>query len=153
MPSPARRNTLSTVLVVLAAFGLGTQANRLVTPALAATEDIKMMKINLIDLKADEISKPSPTTSRSRNLLTADGMTLGVQQGPTSKHYHADANEMQYVVSGSGSSWLGEQVVQLKAGDLLIIPKGTHHGGLTGDVRLMSFKTPPQKQGDSHQVR
>jgi mannose-6-phosphate isomerase-like protein (cupin superfamily) len=57
------------------------------------------------------------------------------------------------VVEGTGSEWLGEQQVQLKPGDLLIIPKGTPHGGLTAGVKLFSMKTPPQKAGDSIPVK
>ena len=146
------RRTTWTLAIAIAAFGAGTQFERFVEPAYAA-EELKPMLINLIDLKTDEISKPSATNSRSRQLGATDGFTVGVQEGATSKHYHAGAHEMQYVVSGTGSEWLNDKVVQLKPGDLLIIPKGTHHGGLTPGVRLLNFKNPPQVQGDSVPVK
>jgi mannose-6-phosphate isomerase-like protein (cupin superfamily) len=86
-------------------------------------------------------------------LVIADGATLQVQMGPTPKHFHALANEIQYVVEGSGTEWLGDRQVALKPGDLLIIPKGTPHGSLTdtsGTLKLIAMKTPPQAADDFH---
>lgn len=146
------RTTLITAGIAVAAFVAGHQTGQMGEHAHAAApgEMMSAQVINLADLKAAEISAPSATGSRSRQLAAADGMALGVQEGVTGKHYHAGSHELQYVVSGTGSEWLGDRIVQLKPGDLLIIPKGTPHGGLTDGVRLMSLKTPPQAQGDSH---
>lgn len=148
----ARRNQLFvTAAIAGIAFAAGYHSGHLAEDAHAATQEMMPVQIiNLNDLKAAEISAPSNTGSRSRQLAAADGMTTGVQEGVTAKHYHAGSHELQYVVSGTGREWLGDRIVDLKPGDLLIIPKGTPHGGLTDGVRLMSLKTPPQAQGDSH---
>ena len=153
MPGYTHNRTIWTIAIALAAFGAGTQSGHLFEPAHAATENLTPQVINLIDLTADAISKPSATNSRSRQLGAAEGMTVGVQEGATSKHYHAHSHELQYVVSGTGSEWLNDKQVALKPGDLLIIPKGTHHGALTPGVRLLNLKTPPQAQGDSVPVK
>jgi mannose-6-phosphate isomerase-like protein (cupin superfamily) len=80
-------------------------------------------------------------------------MTLGVQAGSVPKHMHLDANEIQYILEGTGTIWLGEKEVQIKPGDLVIIPKGTAHGGTKPDagsapVKAIAIKTPPQAATD-----
>ena len=74
--------------------------------------------------------------------------------GTVFEHYHADANEIQVIVGGSGSEWLGDKQVPLATGMLVIIPKGTTHGGLTdnGNLKIFSIKTPPQDPADTHPV-
>jgi mannose-6-phosphate isomerase-like protein (cupin superfamily) len=88
---------------------------------------------------------------RSRGLVVADGATMAVQIGTVFKHYHADANEIQLVVAGGGTEWLGNQQVALHPGMLLIIPMGTPHGGTTDpNLKIFAIKTPPQAPTDIH---
>jgi len=35
---------------------------------------------------------------------------------------------------------------------LLIIPKGMTHGGVSGDIKLIGIKTPPQAPDDNHRI-
>jgi mannose-6-phosphate isomerase-like protein (cupin superfamily) len=82
-------------------------------------------------------------------------MTAALQTGNAAKHYHADANEIQIVLEGTGTEWLGDQQVSLKPGMMIVIPKGTNHAGWTvtsGPVMLISIKTPPQDPSDVHFV-
>ena len=44
-----------------------------------------------------------------------------------------NTNEMQYILEGTGTIWLGEKEVNVKPGDLVVIPKGTAHGGTKPD--------------------
>jgi quercetin dioxygenase-like cupin family protein len=95
------------------------------------------------------------TDIRSRALVVTEYGTVSLQSGNVAKHFHADAHEMQLIVAGAGSFWLGDKEQQVKAGDLIIIPKGTHHAGskaTTGRFRAVAIKLPPQKQGDVHPV-
>ena len=81
--------------------------------------------------------------------------TVAVQSGNVFKHYHADANEVQLVLAGSGSFWLGDREVQVKPGDLVTIPKGTVHAGsqaTEGRFRVLAIKLPPQRPDDTHRV-
>ncbi|MBV8298609.1 MAG: cupin domain-containing protein, partial [Candidatus Eremiobacteraeota bacterium] len=90
---------------------------------------------------------------RSKLLVAADGATAQVQIGTVIKHYHADANEVQYVVSGSGTEWLGDKQVALKPGMMIVIPAGTPHAGTTdANLKIVSWKTPPQAPTDVHPV-
>ena len=76
-------------------------------------------------------------------------MTLGVQAGNVPKHMHPDAHEIQYILEGTGTIWLGEKEVKIKPGDLVVIPKGVAHGGTKPDagsapIKAIALKTPPQ---------
>lgn len=78
---------------------------------------------------------------------------IAVQSGDTGKHYHADANEVQYVLEGTGKFWLGDTYRDVKPGDLIVIPKGTAHAGsraTAGTFKTIAFKTPPQAADDVH---
>lgn len=78
-----------------------------------------------------------------------------MQTGTAAKHYHADANEIQIVLAGTGTEWLGDQQVTMKPGMMIIIPKGTNHAGVTvtsGPLQWVSIKTPPQDPSDAHLV-
>ena len=58
---------------------------------------------------------------------------------------------MQYILEGTGTIWLGDKEVQVKPGDLVIIPKGTPHGGTKPDsrtIKAIAIKTPPQAPDD-----
>ena len=59
----------------------------------------------------------------------ADGATISIQVGNVPKHMHPNTNEIQYILDGTGTIWLGDKEVTVKPGDLVIIPKGTPHGG------------------------
>jgi mannose-6-phosphate isomerase-like protein (cupin superfamily) len=65
---------------------------------------------------------------------------------------HPNTNEFQYIVEGTGTIWLGEKEVRVKPGDLVIIPKGTAHGGTKPDgvvFKAIAIKTPPQGPDDT----
>ena len=112
--------------------------------------------INLTGLSEDEIGPlVSGTDLRSRTLVVTEYGTVAVQSGNVFKHYHADANEVQLVLAGSGSFWLGDREVQVKPGDLVTIPKGTVHAGshaTEGRFRVLAIKLPPQRPDDTHRV-
>jgi mannose-6-phosphate isomerase-like protein (cupin superfamily) len=146
------KNT-STMLVALVAFASGLAVAAGVGRAVAQPAPLVAQKFSVTDLTTSDLKAPSePGRPYSKTYVDADGATLSVQIGATVKHFHANANEIQYVVSGAGSEWLGEKRVDLKPGDLLIIPKGTPHGGLTDGVKVLAIKTPPQAPDDLHVV-
>ena len=51
------------------------------------------------------------------------------------KHMHPNTNEIQFILEGTGTIWLGDKQVKVKPGDLVVIPKGTPHGGTKPDGR------------------
>jgi mannose-6-phosphate isomerase-like protein (cupin superfamily) len=144
--------TVSAAIAV--AFGAGFSVAHLTGPVTAATVPMTPQVIDLAAITQSDLTPVTPGNPvRARGLVAQDGMTLGIQVGPAAKHYHADANEIQYVVDGTGTEWLGDKQVALKPGILLIIPKGTPHGGTvetTGHMKLIAIKTPPQAPDDTH---
>lgn len=112
--------------------------------------------VNLIAMTDEEIGPLVPNTDlRTRLLGATEHGTIAVQSGNVFKHYHADANEVQYIIDGSGSFWLGDKEVQIKPGDLIMIPKGTVHAGskaATGRYKAIAFKMPPQRSDDTKRV-
>jgi mannose-6-phosphate isomerase-like protein (cupin superfamily) len=136
---------------VAAAFVAGAAGMRVLSPAIAATE-ITPMIINVTDLNGEALGAASATGLRSKTLVSADGATVAVQDGNVPKHLHRDANEVQYILEGTGTIWLGDKEVHVKPGDLVIIPKGTPHGGTKPDGRTLkaiAIKTPPQDPKDT----
>jgi quercetin dioxygenase-like cupin family protein len=55
----------------------------------------------------------------------------------TSVSYHKLAEEIYYVISGSGSALLNGERVELKQGDFLRLPPGTTHGFITQEDALV----------------
>src|SRR3954466_3695333 len=135
---------------VALAFVAGATVSR-VPPQAQAANELEPMVIHVPDLAGDKLGLASGTGLRSKGIVTQDGMTLAVQAGPVPKHMHMNANEIQYYLEGTGTIWLGDKEVQIKPGDLVIIPKGTAHGGTKtdgGHLRATPIKPPPQAPDD-----
>jgi mannose-6-phosphate isomerase-like protein (cupin superfamily) len=144
-------NRIVVVASVAMAFVAGCGAARLLPPAIAA-ETITAQVIHVPELMDDALGPASPTGLRSKMFVSADGATISVQDGNVPKHMHPNTNEMQYILEGTGTIWLGEKEVHVKPGDLIVIPKGTAHGGTKPDGRpfkAIAIKTPPQAPTDT----
>src|SRR3954447_18713608 len=144
-------NRIATMLSIAVAFGAGCGVTYLMHPAKAATENITAQIIHTGEMNGEALGMASGTGLRSRVFVTADGATVGIQDGNVPKHMHVNANEMQYILEGTGTIWLGDKEVQLKPGDLVIIPKGTAHGGTKTEgapFKAIAIKTPPQAPDD-----
>lgn len=144
---------LRTVAVAAVAFTAGAAFAHMPQPARAAAAPLQPAVYDLGALTPADLATPAPATPnlRSKALLAADGATGAVQIGTVFKHYHADANEIQIVLAGSGTEWLGDKQVPLKPGTMLVIPAGTPHGGTTdANLKIVAFKTPPQAATDIH---
>ena len=136
---------------VTIAFAAGCGAARFVPPAAAAAE-LTPQIIHVPDLNGEALGMASGTGFRSKMFVNADGATISVQDGNVPKHMHPNTNEIQYILEGTGSIWLGDKRVQIKPGDLIIIPKGTAHAGTKPDGRTfkaIAIKTPPQGPNDT----
>ena len=102
--------------------------------------------------KATRYRPPTPAACATRLFVAVDGATISIQDGSPPKHLHANANEIQYILEGTGTIWLGDKEVTVKPGDLVIIPKGTPHGGTKPDgrtIKAIAIKTPPQAPDDT----
>lgn len=96
---------------------------------------------------------PHIGTLRTRFLVKTPQATIAIQSGDVPKHLHLESNEIQYVIAGTGSFWLGDKQVMIHPGDLIIIPKDTPHAGnvsTSSEFKVLAIKIPPQNPGDMH---
>jgi mannose-6-phosphate isomerase-like protein (cupin superfamily) len=134
------------------AFAAGCGAARWLPSAMAADTMMTAQVIHAPGLAGDDLGPASNTGFRSKTFVAADGMTISVQVGNVPKHMHPNTNEIQYVLEGTGTIWLGDKEVRVKPGDMLVIPKGTPHGGTkpdSGVFKSIAIKTPPQPPDDT----
>jgi len=143
-------NRITIALSLATAFAAGCGVTHLLRPAHAA-DNITAQVIPTGELEGDKISAVNAGGMRNKVLATADGMTIAIQDGSPPKHLHANAHEIQYILEGTGTIWLGDKEVTVKPGDLVIIPKGTPHAGTKPNgrtIKALAIKTPPQAPDD-----
>jgi mannose-6-phosphate isomerase-like protein (cupin superfamily) len=140
-------NRTAATIAIAAAFAAGCGVTHLLRPAIAA-ENITAQVIHTGELTDDALGQPNAGGTRSKMMVSADGATVSVQNGMVPKHLHPNTNEMQYILEGTGTIWLGDKQVQVKPGDLVVIPKGTPHGGTSAPLKAVAIKTPPQAPDD-----
>ena len=144
-------NRVAAAVSLGAAFAAGCAATYLRAPALAA-ESITAQIIHTGEMEGDALGAANKVGFRSKMFASADGATISIQVGNVPKHMHPNTNEIQYILDGTGTIWLGDKEVIVKPGDLVIIPKGTPHGGTkptSGQVKAIAIKTPPQAPDDT----
>ena len=145
----------STPFAIALAFGAGLVASPFAehafTDAHAQAAPLAPAMIDLIATQhADLPTTPNPEMN-ARGLVTTENATIGIQSGNVAKHIHPKTDEIQYIVEGSGAMWLGGERKEFKAGTLIVIPKGTAHGGTlvtSGPVKAIAIKIPPQPKDD-----
>ena len=144
-------NRIATSLSIAVAFAAGCGVTHVLRPALAA-ENITAQVIHTGELEGDALGPANAGGLRSKMFVSADGATVSVQDGNVPKHMHPNTNEIQYILEGTGTIWLGDKEVTVKAGDMVIIPKGTAHAGTKPDghpFKSIAIKTPPQAPDDT----
>lgn len=147
-----------TVLVPALAgmFVLGAVSARLLPVAHAADTNAQPRIVNILKMTDEELGAERPGTHIRSNTFFADpGSTVSVQTGDVAKHYHQNSDEIQYIIEGRGTFWLGDHQQEVGPGDLIIIPKGTAHAGshaTSGRFKALSIKSPPQAADDVHPV-
>jgi mannose-6-phosphate isomerase-like protein (cupin superfamily) len=144
-------NRTAIALSIATAFAAGCGVTHLLRPALAA-DTISAQVIHTGELEGDALSPLAPNGMRNKLLVAVDGATIAIQDGSPPKHLHANANEIQYILEGTGTIWLGDKEVRVKPGDLVVIPKGTPHAGTKPDgrtIKAIAIKTPPQAPDDT----
>jgi mannose-6-phosphate isomerase-like protein (cupin superfamily) len=67
------------------------------------------------------------------------------------KHYHRDCTEVYYVLAGSGSMELGDDLVELRPGVTVLIEPGTPHRAF-GDLETIVFGVPAWRHTDEFYV-
>ena len=148
--------TLSVAIAFAAGIAVSPLAQRLLPSAQAQAPGLTPMIIDIAAIKeADLPTTPNPDL-RSKGLVATEQATIAVQMGNVGKHFHTDANEIQYIVEGTGTAWLGDSQREIRPGMLIIIPKGTHHAGTvqtSGRFKALAIKIPPQAPTDTTFVK
>ena len=143
-------NRIATTVSIVAAFAAGCGVTHLLRPAFAA-ENITAQIIHTGEMEGDKLGDANKVGFRNKMFVSADGATVSIQDGNVPKHMHPNTNEMQYILEGTGTIWLGDKEVTVKPGDLVVIPKGTPHGGNKPQgrpIKAIAIKTPPQASDD-----
>ncbi len=118
----------------------------------AAAENVTAQVIHTQDFSGDALGPANAGGMHSKMFVSADGATISIQDGNVGKHMHPNTNEIQYILEGTGTIWLGDKEVKVGPGDLVVIPKGTAHGGTKPDgrpLKAIAIKTPPQAPDDT----
>jgi len=143
-------------LAIAGAFAAGVVFSPFVRHAVgdarADSAPLSPMMIDLAALKHGDLPGTPIPEMNSKALVVTDNATISVQSGNVAKHMHQKSDEVQYIIEGSGAMWLGGERKEFKAGTLVIIPKGTAHGGLlvtSGPVKAIAIKIPPAVKDDT----
>jgi len=90
------------------AFAAGCGTARWLTQANAADAMLPQI-IHVPELSGDALGPASTAGFRSKTFGSTEGMTISVQAGNVPKHMHPNTNEVQYIVEGLGTIWLGDK--------------------------------------------
>jgi mannose-6-phosphate isomerase-like protein (cupin superfamily) len=142
----------------LAAFGaacivLGASCLSLARVEAADTD----VRPPLVHVSAAEV-KLNPATG---NLVSAPlyrtslGTVQAIQVGNLPTHTHDTADEMFYVTDGSAQITVGDTSTSMKAGDMMIVPKGVRHSikSDSGLLKAVLITLPPRAADDVHFVK
>ncbi len=143
-------------LAFVAGMALSPLAQRLLPSARAqapaAAPGLVPAIIDVAALKdADLAATPIPDL-RSKGFVTTPNATIAVQMGNVAKHIHTNTDEIQYIVEGTGTAWLGAEKREIRPGMLIVIPRGTPHAGteaISGRFKAIAIKIPPQDPKDT----
>lgn len=138
------------------AFAAGIVVSPLALRAIpSAQADVAPLAAGMTDLaglRHGDLPATANPEMNTRSLVVTDNATIAIQSGNVAKHIHPKTDEIQYIIEGSGAMWLGGERKEFKPGTLIIIPKGTAHGGTlvtSGPVRALAIKIPPQGKDDT----
>jgi mannose-6-phosphate isomerase-like protein (cupin superfamily) len=145
---------IRTLVMLALAFAAGAFVSRLPEPARAAAP-VVAMSIDLNALTPADFASPNPALPnlRTKTLAQVDSTVFAYAEGGAPKHTHAGTTEVQVILAGTGTEWLGDKQIPIAPGTFILIPPNTAHSGFTGGpFRLFTVKTPPQDPTDYHML-
>ncbi|MFO0950759.1 MAG: cupin domain-containing protein [Isosphaeraceae bacterium] len=66
-------------------------------------------------------------------------------------HYHAKTDEVYYVIDGSGTMVLDDEVIELHKGVVVYVPRGVRHKAV-GKLTVLTVCIPPGVLDDVHEL-
>ncbi len=109
-----------------------------------------MAKGYLVRRLQDAPTVPCPCGSSTRIITRADTPTVNVHLThiqDARKHYHRECTEVYIVVEGSGEMELGDEVVPVAPGTVIVIEPNTPHRG-RGNFKAFIIGFPALKPDD-----
>ncbi len=149
---------LPVALAFVAGIAISPIAQRLLpdahaqASAPAAAPGLAAAIIDVAALKDADLNATANPDLRSKGFVASPHGTIAVQIGNVGKHFHTNADEIQYIVEGTGTAWLGSEKREIRPGMLIVIPRGTHHAGTeatSGRFKAIAIKLPPQDPKDT----
>jgi oxalate decarboxylase/phosphoglucose isomerase-like protein (cupin superfamily) len=123
-----RYSATTLTVAIAAAFAAGlvvsSMARYAVSDARAQTVSLTLAVFEVGSMKHGDIPTTSNPEMNSRLLVDTSNATIAVQSGNVAKHIHPKTDEIQYIIEGSGSMWLGTERKEFRPGTLIVIPKG-----------------------------
>lgn len=135
--------TLATATAFATGLAVSSLARHAVADAHAEAAPLVPMMIDLTALKHGDLPATSNPELNAKGLVITDNATIGIQSGNVAKHIHPKTDEIEYIIEGTGSMWLGNERKEFKPGTLIIIPRGTPHAGsivTNGPVKAITIK-------------
>jgi len=103
----------------------------------------------------DDVTVWAETCGQIRPLIEeCDGAAAEVhhvQIDDAKLHYHAQTDEVYYVISGSGQMVLGDQRIDVREGSVLYIPRGVPHKAI-GKLTVLTVCIPRGVLRDVHEL-
>jgi len=146
---------IRTLIMLALAFACGAFVSRLPERAGASPAVLTATSIDLNALNPNDFPPPNPALPglRTKPLAVVDSTQVAYAVGTAPKHLHESTTELQLILDGTGTEWLGDKQIPIAPGTFVVIPPNTAHGGFTGGpFRLYTVKTPPQDPADYHPV-
>jgi mannose-6-phosphate isomerase-like protein (cupin superfamily) len=146
---------IRTFVMLAFAFGAGAFVARLPETASAQPAAVAPSSIDLLALTPADFPPPNPALPNLRTKLLAhvDSTVVSYAVGTAPKHTHSGTTELQLIMTGTGTEWLGDKQIPIAPGTFIVIPPNTPHGGFTGGpFQFLNVKTPPQDPTDYHMV-
>jgi mannose-6-phosphate isomerase-like protein (cupin superfamily) len=138
---------------VMSSFVAGIVAAPFVPHAMpaahAAPVPMAPQVIDVAAMKYEDLPQRANSQLRSLTLFSSADGTIAVQAGTIAKHTHQQNEEVQYILEGSGSMWVGNERKDFRPGMLIVIPRGTAHGGASAAYKALAIKLPLPVAGDA----
>ncbi len=112
-----------------------------------------MYKRNLNDIEGF-ITKDNSYVKEIINPKISDvknySIALAIVKSETKLHYHKKAEEVYFILNGSGKMILGENVFRINKGDFIVIKPGTKHKVIADEeLHILCFSIPSYKDEDT----
>ena len=126
-------------------------------PIAANATPVALPSAYVLDVTKLPTTLATPCFPTTKVATISKGTSATVQYlagGSVPAHTHSTANEIQYVISGTGTQRFGARTVRFGPGTVFVIPPGMPHAAIKPDAgssfQLLVIKVPQQGATDNH---